>query len=335
MSRQNRSRQLAEARRQGRVEDQQAVIESLRAGNPIQGARSANPFISSLQTNTAPDLYPAQLGGRNVLVGKGGYKQAAAAGAINVGGQTLYPMQRGEDVIYRSAVETTPQNSFLAPPGGSQEPAKDELPALSPLEERAYQSEASRLQQQAAADPYFQQNELYRKAREQLNLEGDAGADNREAVEQLGLAIYADKYGDPGPKTPNPLMADMPMGFSPRTETGQSAEGPVITRDQEARTQAMDLAADTVNQLLNPAQNKDVNASMFTPSQSQAVRGQSGFNTSATFDLSSIRPEITDMQPNLNPFVANRSGEEGFAFDRNILDEKTRAQFLRIAGLQR
>lgn len=229
----------------------------------------------------------------------------------------------------------TQDNAFLRAPEGSQQPANGELPALTPLEERAYQSEASRLQQQAASDPYFQKNELYRKAQEQLNLEGEAGADNRKAVEELGLAIHAAKYGDPGPKTPNPLMAGMPVGLSPRTETGQTEGGAVVTRSQEARTQAMDLAADTVNQLLNPAQNKDVNASMFTPSQSQAVRGQSGFNTSATFDLNSIQSAITDMQPNLNKFVANRSGQEGFAFDKNILDEKTRAQFLRIAGMQR
>ena len=184
----------------------------------------------------------------------------------------------------------------------------------------------------AASDPYFQQNEIYRKAQEQLNLAGDAGADNRTAVEQLGLAIHAAKYGDPETKTPNPLMANMPKGFS---QTGQTSTGPVITRDEEARIQAMDLAADTVNQLLNPKENKEVNASMFTRNQDQAVQGQSGFNTSATFNLNSLGPSIIDMQPNLNPFAAARSGQEGFAFDKNILDEKTRAQFLNIANLQR
>jgi hypothetical protein len=249
----------------------------------------------------------------------------------------MSPLERRK--YYMSGVEGPVRNMDMDAPtpglttGAPLQPAKDELPALTPLEERAYQSEASRLQQQAASDPYFQQNELYRKAKEQLNLEGEAGADNRKAVEELGLAIHAAKYGDPGLKTPNPLMAGMPVGLTPRTETGQTEGGAVVTRSQEARTQAMDLAADTVNQLLNPAQNKDVNASMFTPSQSQAVRGQSGFNTSATFDLDTIRPLVTDMQPNLNKFAANRSGQEGFAFDKNILDEKTRSQFLRIAGM--
>ena len=337
MSRQARSRALSEARRRGRVEDQQAVIDRLRAGNPIQGARSANPFAAALQglmgnpANQAPDLYPAQLGGRNALVGKGGFNQAAAAGPINVGGQTFYPLQRGEDVIYQASTETTPQNSFLSPRGGRDidtpiEPARDELPALNTLEERAYQSEASRQAQQAASDPYFQQNELYRKAREQLNLEGDEGADNREAVEDLGMAIYRSKYGDPNTSSPNPLMA----GFA---QTGQNRGGATFGRDQDSRDTAMNLAAQTVNALLNPEENKALNAGMFTPSQSQAVRGQAGFNTSATFDLGSVGPAITDMQPNLNPMSANRSGEEGFKFDANILDEKKRALFAQMAGL--
>ena len=335
--RQGRSQALNEASRRRRVEDQQAVLESLRAGNPIQGARSANPVLAGLQGlmgnpgNVAADLYPAQLGGRNVLVGKGGFNQAAAAGAINVGGQTFYPLQRGADVIYQSAAETTPENSFLAPRGTRDidtplEAATDELPALNALEERAYQAEASRQAQMAAADPYFQQNELYRKAREQLNLAGDEGADNREAVERLGLAIHAAKFGDPNTSSPNPLMA----GFS---ETGQDREGATFGRDQDARQQAMNLASQEVNQLLNPDQNKALNASMFTPSQGQGARGQSGFNTSATFDLGSVTSAITDMQPNLNPMSANRSGEEGFAFDANILDEKKRALFAQMAGL--
>ena len=330
--RQGRSQALNEASRKKRVADQQAVLDSLRAGNPVQGARSANPFNAALQglmgnpANQSPDLYPAQLGGRNVLVGKGGFNQAAAAGPINVAGQTFYPMQRGADVVYRSGAETTPENSFLGRRETTQQPAADELPALNTLEERAYQSEASRQSQMAATDPYFQQNELYRKAREQLNLAGDEGADNREAVEELGMAIYRSKYGDPNTSSDNPLMA----GFS---QTGQTPGGATFGRDQDSRDQAMNLASQTVNALLNPEENKALNAGMFTPSQSQAVRGQSGFNTSATFDLGSVGPAITDMQLNLNPMSANRSGEEGFAYDKNILDEKKRALFAQMVGM--
>ena len=91
-------------------------------------------------------------------------------------------------------------NQFLRKPEGIGQPAKDELPALTPLEERAYQAEASRLAQQAATDPYYKMNDLYRSAQQNLNLEGAAGADNRMAVEQLGLAIHAAKYGDPNPR---------------------------------------------------------------------------------------------------------------------------------------
>ena len=205
-------------------------------------------------------------------------------------------------------------NEFLRKPDNVGQAAKDELPALTPAEERAYQLEASRLAQQAATDPYFKMNELYRSAQQNLNLDGEPGADNRMAVEKLGLAIHAAKYGDPNPR-----------GLSART--GQDTDGAVISRDQATREQAMNLAADTVNQLLNPQQNKAVNAQMFTPAQGQGARGQAGFNTSATFDLGAIRPAITDMQVNLNPMVANRSGEEGFMFDKNILDEKKLAAF--------
>ena len=205
-------------------------------------------------------------------------------------------------------------NEFLRSPDNVGQPAKEELPALNPLQERAYQAEASRLAQQAATDPYYKMNDLYRSAQQNLNLEGAAGADNRMAVEQLGLAIHAAKYGDPNPR-----------GLSART--GQDTGGSLVTRDQASREQAMNLAAETVNQLLNPQENKALNAQMFTPGQSQGARGQAGFNTSATFDLGAVRPSITDMQVNLNPMVANRSGEEGFAFDKNILDEKKLAAY--------
>ena len=205
-------------------------------------------------------------------------------------------------------------NEFLRSPDNVGQPAKEELPALNPLQERAYQAEASRLAQQAATDPYYKMNDLYRSAQQNLNLEGAAGADNRMAVEQLGLAIHAAKYGDPNPR-----------GLSART--GQDTGGSLVTRDQASREQAMNLAAETVNQLLNPQENKALNAQMFTPGQSQGARGQAGFNTSATFDLGAVRPAITDMQVNLNPMVANRSGEEGFAFDKNILDEKKLAAY--------
>jgi len=198
--------------------------------------------------------------------------------------------------------------------------AKDELPALTPQQTRAYQSEASRLQQQAAADPYFQQNELYRKAREAANKSGLP--EDREKVEQLGLAIHAAKFGDPNLRnTPNPLMEGLQRQPAP------------LPREQAARNEAMDMAAAAVNQMLNPeasaAPGDLTNAVYGNMSGAQAPR----FNTSATVDLSSMRERISDAQPNLNTFVANPSGEQGFAFDKNILDAKKRAAFMKQFGL--
>jgi len=200
------------------------------------------------------------------------------------------------------------------------QPARGELGALTPLQERAYQSEASRLQQQAASDPYFQQSELYRKAREQANKSGLP--DDREKVEQLGLAIHAAKYGDPTSRTTfNPLMEGLQRQPAP------------MPRDEEARIEAMDMAAEAVNQMLNPSVATPAPPALADTIYSGANLTQApGFNTSATFDLSSIGARITDMQPNLNPFVADRSGEQGFAFDKNILDEKTRAAFMKQLG---
>lgn len=201
------------------------------------------------------------------------------------------------------------------------QPARDELPALTPLQERAYQSEASRLQQQAAADPYFQKTELYRKAREQANKSGLP--EDREKVEQLGLAIHAAKFGDPTSRTtPNPLMEGLQRQPAP------------MPRDEEARIQAMNMAAEAVNQMLNPSVATPASPALADSIYDTANLTQTpGFNTSATTDLSSMGARITDMQLNLNPFVANRSGEEGFAFDKNILDEKKQAAFMKQLGM--
>jgi hypothetical protein len=94
----SRSNRRADAAKQRRVAEQQAVLESLRAGQP--------------------DLYPAQLGGKNVLVGGPGSQLMP----VNVGGQTLYPLKSGDRVIYRSTSETTPQNTFLRQEASKPEP---------------------------------------------------------------------------------------------------------------------------------------------------------------------------------------------------------------------
>lgn len=127
----SRSNRRADAAKQRRVAEQQAVLESLRAGQPIRGAVSANPLVAGVQNlakalgdYTQPDLYPAQLGGRNVLVGGPGSQLMP----VNVGGQTLYPMKLGGRVIYRSTSETTPQNTFLRQEDSKPEPQPEPQP---------------------------------------------------------------------------------------------------------------------------------------------------------------------------------------------------------------
>ena len=127
----SRSNRRADAAKQRRVAEQQAVLESLRAGQPIRGAVSANPVVAGLQNitkalggYTQPDLYPAQLGGKNVLVGGPGSQLMP----VNVGGQTLYPLKSGDRVIYRSTSETTPQNTFLRQEASKPEPEPPTTP---------------------------------------------------------------------------------------------------------------------------------------------------------------------------------------------------------------
>lgn len=127
----SRSNRRADAAKQRRVAEQQAVLESLRAGQPIRGAVSANPVVAGLQNITKalggyaqPDLYPAQLGGKNVLVGGPGSQLMP----VNVGGQTLYPLKSGDRVIYRSTSETTPQNTFLRQEASKPEPEPPTTP---------------------------------------------------------------------------------------------------------------------------------------------------------------------------------------------------------------
>jgi len=188
--------------KQRRVAEQQAVIESLRAGQPIKGAVSANPIIAGLQNitksfggYTQPDLYPAQLGGRNVLVGGPGSQLMP----VNVGGQTLYPMKSGDKVIYRSTSETTPQNTFFRQEALEPEPGPLTKPTpiitgLTPT------GEVDRTQ----SDEYKSIRAQYDQARKELPaaVARDKGLELwAQANPELAARAEAAKYG-----TFNPLM---------------------------------------------------------------------------------------------------------------------------------
>lgn len=103
-------------RQRQEVARQQQVLESLRAGNPLVNPLSANPveaFLQKIGGAKTGNFYPAELNGRNALVGGEGSWKGSGTPPINVGGQTLYPVQRGDKAIYVSSSETTPNNSFL------------------------------------------------------------------------------------------------------------------------------------------------------------------------------------------------------------------------------
>ena len=182
---------------QQRAREQQAVLDALRSGGAVTGARPANPIIGMLQNLTGvgagavPNLYAAQLGGQEVLLGKGGWNQTTAAtGPINVGGRTWYPAQKGKDLVYRPATKAGQYGSILPgdqvasvepgkTPPGAQPPAASPAAKLSP-EELAYNRERSRIAQLTEQNPEFQNiGQLRNNLRDQ------------------GMAIWAAKYGGP------------------------------------------------------------------------------------------------------------------------------------------
>jgi hypothetical protein len=181
---------------QQRAREQQAVLDRLRSGGAITGAKPANPFIGMLQNlsgvggGAVPNLYGAKLGGQEVLLGKGGWNQTTAAtGPINVGGQTWYPAQSGRDLVYKRASGNVggqygsifSKDQFAAPP----------VPVLPGAEERAYQQEKSRIEQLTAQDPELQR---YEAARLKAVAPG-ATAEQVQSAEDIGMQIWRQKYG--------------------------------------------------------------------------------------------------------------------------------------------
>jgi hypothetical protein len=121
-----------------------------------------------------------------------------------------------------------------APPAPQLPPAQ--YPELSP-QERAYQAELARTQQMAAANPYFQQMDLYGQGQRAMQTPEDMAA-----VRDLGLAINRSMYGDVlTPKTPNPLMTGL---------TPPGPAQPVIAMDEEGRIGQLDVAAEGVQDFM-------------------------------------------------------------------------------------
>jgi len=187
-----------------RARAQQAVLDKLRRGGVITGAQPANPIIGGIQAlfggagkGAIPPLGAATLGGQEVLMSRGGWDtRRAGSGPINVGGQTWYPAQSGQDLVYKRApgqvggqygsIVSRDQFAPLAAADSATPP-----PPNSPAAERAYQSEKSRVAQLTAQDPELQR---YEAARLKAVAPG-ATPESVQAAEDIGMQIWAQKYG--------------------------------------------------------------------------------------------------------------------------------------------
>jgi len=153
------------------------------------------------------------------------YRTALSAGLSPLEMRGLYGGSGDMDAGPATPARQT--GSGVAPPAPQLPPP--EYPNLSP-QERAYQQEIARTQQMAAANPYFQQMNLYGQGQRAMQTQEDMNQ-----VRDLGLAINRSMYGDmTTPKTANPLMAGL-------THPGPAQ--PVIPMDEEGRIGQLDAAA--------------------------------------------------------------------------------------------
>jgi len=220
-----------------RAKEQQAVLNRLRAGQGITGAKPANPIIGGVQAlfggagaGTIPTLNAARLGGQEVLMNRGGWdSRVAGSGPINVGGQTWYPAQSGQDLVYKRApgniggqygsilsgnqlTSPAPTVSPDTTPGGTRTPVAAPPAKLSP-EEQAYNAERSRIAQLTAQNPEFQNvGQL------------------RNDLRDKGMEIWAAKYGNlakqvkPGQSGYEAIQRTLYPGGTPAPELSAESE---------------------------------------------------------------------------------------------------------------
>ena len=199
MNRQNVGRSFDQGKID-RAKAQQAVLNELRKGNVITGAQPANPIIGGLQTlfggagkGAIPPLGAARLKGEEVLINRGGWDtRRAGSGPVIVGGQTFYPAQSGQDLVYKRApglvggqygslFSSDPTKKPPAPGGGDK----------TDIENRNYENQKRLAAQLAAQD---QLTKKYRVA----DLTKAYNAAKGEEKEKIGLEIWA---------TTNPQLA--------------------------------------------------------------------------------------------------------------------------------
>lgn len=189
-----------------RSREQQAVLNRLRQGGSITGAQPANPFIAGIQNlfggagaGTIPPLSAAALRGQPVLMNRGGWdSRVAGSGPINVGGQTWYPAQSGtNNLVYKLApgkVGGQYGSIFVKNQLADIQAPTPTVPGpASPAAERAYRQEVSSIAQQAAQNP-----ELQRYEKESAAAAASKDQGRMDAMRDLGMQIWAQKYGKPG-----------------------------------------------------------------------------------------------------------------------------------------
>jgi hypothetical protein len=184
MNRQNVGRSVDQGRID-RAKAQQAVLNELRKGNVITGAQPANPIIGGLQTlfggagkGAIPPLGAARLKGEEVLINRGGWDtRRAGSGPVIVGGQTFYPAQSGQDLVYKRA------------PGlvGGQYGSLFSSSSKADIENREYKNEKSRISQLTAQNPELQR---YEAARLKAVAAGPGSAAEQSA-EDIGMQMWA------------------------------------------------------------------------------------------------------------------------------------------------
>lgn len=182
---------------QQRAREQQAVLNRLRAGQAITGSKPADPIIGGIQSlfggagaGTIPSLNAAKLGGQEVLMNRGGWDiRVAGSGPVNIGGQTWYPAQSGQDLVYKRAPGNVGgqygsifSKDQLTPPPAPNLPGR-----TSPAAERAYQTEKSRVAQLTAQDPELQRYENARKAA----VAAGPGSAAEQSAEDMGMQMWA------------------------------------------------------------------------------------------------------------------------------------------------
>jgi len=194
--------QRAQAK-QRRAADQAQVQKRLQAGRGI-GLYSANPLEAAVQgigsffgITKPPTAFATQMQGKNQLVVPGGWNDRSnMPGNVNVVGRTWDLAQQGANAVYIPRGETTRFNTVVGRPT-SAPPAPDLSPPPgypSAAAERDYQQKVSRVAQLTAQDPELKR---YEDARQKAKLAGPGSAAEQSA-EDLGMQIWAKKYGKPG-----------------------------------------------------------------------------------------------------------------------------------------